>query len=138
MFSDLLHRLRALLRRTPLEAELDEELRAHLEREVEKYVRSGLPGEEAARRARLEFGGLDQVKEECRDARGVNFVETLFQDARHGLRVLAKNPGFTAVAVLHAGAQHRCKHGDLQRGERGTAARASLSGSGAPCHGVLE
>jgi len=100
MLSDLLHRLRALLRRKSMEAELDEELRAHLQREVEKHVRSGLPREDAARRARLEFGGLDQVKEECRDARGVNFIETLFQDTGYGLRVLAKNPGFTAVAVL--------------------------------------
>ena len=100
MLSDLLHRLRTLFRRKSVEAELDEELRAHLQREVEKHVRSGLPREDAARRAHLEFGGLDQVKEECRDARGVNFIETLFQDARHGLRMLAKNPGFAAVAVL--------------------------------------
>ena len=100
MLSDLLHRLRTLFRRKSVEAELDEELRAHLQREVEKHVRSGLPREDAARRARLEFGGLDQVKEECRDARGVNFIETLFQDTGYGLRVLAKNPGFTAVAVL--------------------------------------
>ena len=74
MISDLLYRLRALFRRKSMEAELDEELRVHFEHQVEKYVQSGLPVEESKRRVRLEFGGLDQVKEECRDARGVNFV----------------------------------------------------------------
>jgi len=100
VISDLLYRLRALFRRRSMEAELDEELRAHFERQVEKYIQSGLTRAEAARRVRLEFGGLDQVKEECRDARGVNFVETLIQDVRYGARQLRRNPGFTAVVVL--------------------------------------
>ena len=59
MLSDLLYRLRALSRRKSMEAELDEELRAHLERQVEKYIQSGQTREEAARRARLDFGGLE-------------------------------------------------------------------------------
>ena len=100
MISDLLYRLRALFRRKSMEAELDEELRAHFERQVEKYIQSGLTRQEAARRVRLEFGGLDQVKEECRDARGVNFVETMIQDLSYGVRILRKNFGVTAVAVL--------------------------------------
>ena len=64
MFSDLLYRFRAVLRRNSVEAELEDKLRAHLEHQIAKYVQSGLTGEEAARRARLDFGGLDQVKEE--------------------------------------------------------------------------
>jgi predicted permease len=100
MFSDLAYRLRGLFRRRAVEADLDEELRAHLAHQVEKYVQAGLPLEAARRRAHLEFGGLDQVKEECRDARGVRFLETTLHDFRYGLRLLAKNPGFTAVAVI--------------------------------------
>jgi putative ABC transport system permease protein len=100
MFSDLLFRLRALFRRDAMEAEMDEELRAHFENYVEKLVASGQPREEAVRRTRLEFGGYEQIKEECRDARGVSFLETLTRDVCYGLRVLCKNLGFSAVAIL--------------------------------------
>ena len=100
MVSDFLYRLRALFQRGDMEAELDEELRTHFENLVEKYVRSGLPREEAARRARLEFGGLDQVKEECRDSWRVQLITELVQDLRYGLGQLRRNPGFTAVAVI--------------------------------------
>ena len=72
MLSDLFFRLRSLFRHSAVEGELDEELRFHVEHQVEKYIRAGLTREEALRRTRIEFGGLDQVKEDCRDARGVN------------------------------------------------------------------
>jgi predicted permease len=83
-----------------MEAELDEELRAHFERQVEKYTQSGLPREEAARRARLEFGGLEQVKEECREARGVSLVESAARDVSYAVRILRARPVFAVVAVL--------------------------------------
>ena len=100
MISDLLFRLRAIFRRHSVEEELDNELRFHLNHEIEKLMRSGLSREEASRRARLALGGLDQVKEECRDARGVSILETAMQDIRHGMRGLRRNPGLAILATL--------------------------------------
>jgi putative ABC transport system permease protein len=100
MLSDLLFRLRAIFRRRSIEAELDDELRFHLEHEVEKLMRSGLNREEASRRARRVLGGLDQVKEECRDARGVSALDTAMQDLRYGMRGLRRNPGLAILATM--------------------------------------
>ena len=100
MFSDLWFRVRALFRRRSVERELDEELRFHVERQVEKYMLDGMSCEEATRRARIEFGGLELAKEECRDARGVRFLEVSLQDVRFGLRMLLKSPAFTTTAIL--------------------------------------
>jgi putative ABC transport system permease protein len=88
------------MRHAATENELDAELRFHLERETDKYVKSGMSEADAVRRARLEFGGLDQVKNECREARGVSFVETLVQDLHYSARTLLHSPVFTACAVL--------------------------------------
>jgi hypothetical protein len=92
MLSDLWIRMRALFHRDAVEHELDDEVRFHFAQQVEKYIASGMTRNEATRRARLEFGTLDQVKEECREARGVHLLETLAQDARYALRGLRKNP----------------------------------------------
>lgn len=100
MLHDLIHRLRAALRPGAMERELDEELRYHLERQVEAHREAGLSEAEARRQARLAVGGMEQVKEECRDARGIRLLEATIQDLRYAVRALRNNPVFTLVAVF--------------------------------------
>jgi putative ABC transport system permease protein len=92
--------LRAVMRRTRMEREMDAELRFHIEAFAEDLVRGGVPRQEALRRARVEFGGIERAKEECRKARGVSLLDGLSQDFTFAARTLSKNPGFTAIAVL--------------------------------------
>src|SRR6266516_1857451 len=93
-------RMISLLRSGGLDREMDEELRFHLERHIEDNIKKGMAPQEARFAALRAFGGVEQIKEECRDARRTRLVEDLWQDLRYGLRMLRKTPGVSAAAVL--------------------------------------
>ncbi len=100
MLSKLRARWRALLRRSEMEREMDEELRYHIERQTDQNIRLGMNPEDARYAARKAFGGVEQAKEQSRDASGARWLEDLWQDLSFGARMLLKNPGFTLIAVL--------------------------------------
>ncbi|HEY1901193.1 MAG TPA: ABC transporter permease [Terracidiphilus sp.] len=100
MLSDLLYRLRAVFHRKAVDVELDEELRFHLDREAEKYRQMGASEEDAVRRARMVLGGPEQVRQQCREARGTKLLEDLIQDLRYGVRMLKRSPRTTVMIVL--------------------------------------
>jgi predicted permease len=93
-------RLRSLFRRAQVEQELDEELRYHLERQIEEHIARGMAPEEARYAALRAMGGVERRKEECRDVRGVRRLEDLSQDLRYAIRTLFRNPVFSVVALL--------------------------------------
>src|SRR5690242_16133548 len=96
----VLLRFRSLLSRRRVDLELDEELRYHIERQIEEDIARGMSPAEARRAAMLSASGLTQRKEECRDMRGWNILDNLAQDLRFAFRQLRTNPGFTATATL--------------------------------------
>jgi len=100
MLSMLKTALRALLRRSRAERELDDELRYHIERQAEQNIRLGMSPEEARQAALKSFGGVEQAKERSRDARGMRWLEDLWQDLRYGARTLLKAPNITLTALI--------------------------------------
>ena len=93
-------RLRSLFLRQKADQELDDELGYHVEQKTEEYIAQGMKPEEARRAALLEMRGIEKVKEECRDVRGVNWLHDLMQDLHYGFRMLRKAPGFASVIIL--------------------------------------
>jgi len=96
----ILHGWRNLFHKRAVDADLDTEVHAYLDLLTEEKIRAGHPPEEARRLAYLELGGAEQVKQQTREARSGFLLETIFSDLRFGLRLFARNPGFTAVAII--------------------------------------
>ena len=97
-------RLRSIFRvarsREHFEDSMSDELRFHLEQVTADFVRAGVPPAEAERRARLELGGLNSVKEECRQSRGLHMVDEFVRQVRYAARLMRKEPWFTLTALL--------------------------------------
>ena len=91
--------LRSIFERRQLDAELDEELREHIEQEVGSNIKAGMSQEEARRAANRTAGSLAVIKDECREARAANFMETFAHDLRFSLRMLWRSPLFTLIAL---------------------------------------
>jgi len=102
MLSKLKTVLRALIRRSQAEHDLDEELYYHIEQQTDQNIRLGMKPEEARQAALKSFGGVEQTKERSRDARGVRWLEELWQDLRYGARMLLKNPAYTLINIISA------------------------------------
>jgi predicted permease len=97
---NLPQRLRSLFRRSAVERDLSREVAFHLEMQTDANLRAGMEPNEARHAAQRIFGGVEQVKEECRDSWATRFLDHLWQDLAYGLRGLRRNPGFSAIVIL--------------------------------------
>jgi predicted permease len=93
-------RLRSIFHKNRAELDLSEELQFHLQNQIDEYVAQGMNPKEARQAALRSLGGIEQAKEECRDARKVHLIENFLQDVRFGLRMLRRSPGFSLLAIL--------------------------------------
>jgi macrolide transport system ATP-binding/permease protein len=93
-------RLRSIFHKNQAELDLSEELQFHLQNQIDEYVAQGMHPKEARHAAFRSMGGIEQAKEECRDARKVNVIDNFVQDLRFGLRMLRRSPGFSMLAIL--------------------------------------
>src|SRR5437899_4350932 len=93
-------RLRSIFHKNRAELDLSEELQFHLQNQIDEYVAQGMNPKEARHAAFRSLGGIEQAKEESRDARKVNLIDNFLQDLRFGLRMLRRSPGFSVLAIL--------------------------------------
>ena len=92
--------LRGLVRNRQLDAEMDEEMRSHIEMRTQQHIEEGMTLEEARHAAAIRFGWMDSIKETCRDERRFAWLAQFVQDVGYGTRMLQRDAGFTAVALL--------------------------------------
>lgn len=109
--------LKNLLRRRHMESEMDAELRFHIDSFTADLIRQGVPREQAERRSRMEFGGIEAKKEECRESLGFRLWDQLRGDIPYAFRMMKQNRGFTAVAVISLSASVQIPRSSLSRGQ---------------------
>ena len=91
---------RSIARRDRLEDGLDDEMRFHIDQQTEKHMRAGMSPSEARRQALVRFGGVESVKEQCRQSHGLRLADELRQDLRYAVRTMARTPVVTAAVIV--------------------------------------